>query len=199
MKLLLTTLLLAITLSSTVFGDDFDDGYSAYNKGDYKTAIKLWRPLAEQGDANAQYSLGVMYANGHGVPEDDKQAVKWYRLAAEQGLANAQYNLGLMYENGEGVPEDDKQAVKWLRLAAEQGHADAQSNLGFMYANGEGVPEDEVLAYMWWNLAAANSFSYGIENASKNKNIIAERMTSSQIAEAQKLSRKCLKNNYKNC
>ena len=64
-----------------------------------------------------------------------------------------------------------------------------------MYANGSGVPEDKVLAYMWWNLAAAN----GIENASKNKGIIAKRMTSSQIAEAQKLSRDCLKNNYKNC
>ena len=65
-----------------------------------------------------------------------------------------------------------------------------------MYANGIGVPEDQVLAYMWWNLAAAN----GYENAyTNNKGIIAKRMTSSQIAEAQKLSRDCLKNNYKNC
>ena len=160
MKSLITTLLLAITLSSTAFGDDFDDALAAYNKGDYKTSIKLWRTLAEQGDATAQYNLGFMYDEGEGVPEDDKQAVKWYRLAAEQGH-----------------------------------HAKAQYNLGVMYANGHGVPEDIVLAYMWWNLAAAN----GIENASKNKGIIAKRMTSSQIAEAQKLSRECLKKNYKNC
>ena len=82
MKSLITTLLLVITLSSTVFGDDFSDGYSAYKKGDYKTAMRLWKPLAEQGHANAQTNLGLMYDNGDGVPEDDKQAVKWYRLAA---------------------------------------------------------------------------------------------------------------------
>ena len=116
-------------------------------------------------------------------------------MEAEQGDAKAQYNLGVMYANGKGVPEDDKQAVKWYRLAAEQGVANAQYNLGVMYDRGDGVPEDKVLAYMWWNLAAAN----GIEDASTNKGIIAKRMTSSQIAEAQKLSRDCLKNNYKDC
>ena len=108
MKLFLTTLLLAITLSSTVFGDDFSDGLAAYKKGDYKTAMRLWKPLAEQGDASAQSNLGFMYSNGEGVPEDDKQAVKWYRLAAEQGHALAQSNLGLMYDEGDGVPEDDQ-------------------------------------------------------------------------------------------
>ena len=195
MKSLITTLLLVITLSSTVFGDDFSDGYSAYKKGDYKTAMRLWKPLAEQGHANAQTNLGLMYDNGDGVPEDDKQAVKWYRLAVKKGLAAAQYNLGVMYFNGQGVPEDDKQAAKWFRLAAEQGYADAQSNRGDMYALGRGVPENNVLAYMWWNLAAAN----GIENASTGKDIITKRMTSSQIAEAQKLSGECLKKNYKNC
>ena len=120
MKLFLTTLLLAITLSSTVFADDFDDGDAAYEKGDYKTAMRLWKPLAEQGHAYAQYNLGLMYRNGKGVPEDYKQAVKWYRLAAEQGDADAQYSLGIRYDKGEGVPEDDKQAVKWYRLASEQ-------------------------------------------------------------------------------
>ena len=88
MKLFLTTLLLAITLSSTAFGDDFIDGFEAAKKGDYKTAMKLWRTMAEQGVAKAQYNLGLMYYKGEGVPEDDKQAVKWYRLAAEQGLAD---------------------------------------------------------------------------------------------------------------
>ena len=121
MKFLLTTLLLlAITLSLPVFGDDLSDGFEAAQKGDYKTALKLWKPLAEQGNADAQSHLGLMYDEGYGVPEDDKQAVKWYRLAAEQGHALAQYNLGLMYDEGEGVPEDDKQAVKWYRLASEQ-------------------------------------------------------------------------------
>ena len=116
-------------------------------------------------------------------------------LAAEQGDAEAQTNLGVMYANGYGVSEDDKQAVKWYRLAAGQGVADAQNNLGVMYYNGKGVPEDKVIAYMWWNLAAAN----GYDNASTNKGIIAKRMTSSQIAEAQKLSRECLRKNYRDC
>ena len=86
-------LLLVITLSSTAFGDD---ALAAYKKGDYKTAMKLWRPMAEQGYAGAQYALGVMYARGDGVPEDDKQAVKWYRLAAEQGLGQANNYLSHM-------------------------------------------------------------------------------------------------------
>ena len=100
-----------------------------------------------------------------------------------------------MYDNGEGVPEDDREAVKWYTLAAEQGYADAQFNLGLMYANGEGVLEDYVYAYMWWNIAS----SLGNENATRPKEIVAEKMTRSQIAEAQQLSRKCLNSNYQDC
>ena len=69
-----------------------------------------------QGFAAGQYNLGVMYAHGHGVPEDDGEAVRWYRLAAEQGYAIAQFNLGVMYSRGEGVTEDDAEAVRWYRL-----------------------------------------------------------------------------------
>jgi len=88
-----------------------------------------WKPLAEHGDASAQYTLGLMYARGDGVPQDYKTAVKWFRLAAEQGNALAQYNLGGMYARGDGVPRDYKTAVKWWRLAAKQGFANAQKNL----------------------------------------------------------------------
>jgi TPR repeat protein len=87
-----------------------------------------------------------------------------------------------------GVPQDNAEAVRWFRLAAEQGMAEAQISLGTRYALGEGVPEDDVLAYMWWNLAAAQ----GSENAQDNKDIIEERMTREQIAEAQRLSREWL-------
>ena len=90
-----------------------------------------------------------------------------------------------MYRDGDGVPEDDAEAVRLFRLAAEQGFALAQFNLGVMYANGEGVPEDDVLAYMWFNVAAAQ----GYEGAQGNKDLLAERMTREQIAEAQRLSR----------
>ena len=87
------------------------------------TEIEQLRLEAEQGDAGVQYNLGVMYANGRGVPQDHQEAVKWYRLAAEQGNADAQNSLGLRYFIGSGVPQDHQEAVKWYRLAAEQGHA----------------------------------------------------------------------------
>ena len=134
-----------------------------------------------------------MYANGIGVPEDDKEAVKWYRKAAEQGLVGAQYNLGQMYYKGEGAPKDFKEAVKWYRKAAEQGGVYAQVSLGYMYVNGEGVPEDLVTAYAWWNIAAAN----GNARAKRIKPLLANKMTTDQIAEGQKLSREMLKKNPK--
>ncbi|HHQ4547446.1 TPA: LysM-like peptidoglycan-binding domain-containing protein, partial [Aeromonas veronii] len=84
-------------------------------------AITKYRKAAEQGNASAQYNLGLMYEQGHGVAQDYKQAVSWYRKAAEQGNASAQYNLGLMYEQGHGVVQDNKEAIAWYRKAAEQG------------------------------------------------------------------------------
>ena len=145
-------------------------------------------PCAEQGDPRAQYFLGYRYYNGDGVPADDAEAVRWYRLAAEQGLAEAQYNLGVYYANGRGVPEDDVEAARWFRLAAEQGNAIAQNHLGFMYDNGDGVPQNFMLAYMWYNLAAAQ----GNEAAQSNKDRAESRMTTEQIAEAQRLTREWL-------
>ena len=157
---------------------------SAYLRGDYARALRLWRPLAEQGHAAAQANLGSMYRNGEGVPQDDAEAVNWYRKAAEQGFAQAQNNLGFMYDNGTGVPLDDAEAVNWYRRAAEQGLASAQNNLGLSYANGEGVGQDYVQAHMWLNLAGAQ----GDKRAAKFRDIAAKRMTPAQIAEAQKLA-----------
>jgi TPR repeat protein len=94
------------------------------------------KALAEQGVATAQYNLGVMYADGDGVPENGAEAVKWFRKAADQGYVNTQFNLGIMYAAGEGVPENDAEAVKWYRKAADQGYVKAQFNLGSMYRNG---------------------------------------------------------------
>ncbi len=136
-------------------------------------------------DADAQFTLGSMYENGKGVPQDDAQAVRWYRLAAAQGDAEAQNNLGVMYGAGQGVPQDDKEAVQWYRLAAVQGHGKAQNNLGVMYALGLGVPVDYVQAHMWTNLAAAQ----GDEIAGKLRDTLAEQMTPAQIADAQRLAR----------
>ena len=111
---LLTTTVLLFGISGSGVAD-FNDGYDAYQKGDYKTAFNEFKPLAEQGDASAQYNLGVMYDNGKGVLKDYKEAVKWYRKAAEQGLASAQGNLGAMYANGHGVLKDLSKAKHWIK------------------------------------------------------------------------------------
>ncbi len=94
-----------------------EEGVTAYNQGDYGTALREWRPLAEQGNAGAQLNVGYMYDNGYGVPQDYKQAIKWYRRAAEQGNKRAQYNLGLMYDIGYGVPKNKVQAHMWYDIA----------------------------------------------------------------------------------
>ena len=121
--------------------------------------------------------------------------MRWYKLAAAQGHASAQNNLGLMYEDGQGVVQDYAEAVRWYKLAAAQGHASAQSNLGLMYATGRGVLQNNIQAHMWFNIAAVKD----AENAVKNRDIAANKMTTEQIAQAQKLARDCLERNLKNC
>jgi TPR repeat protein len=156
-------------------------------------ALELFTKAADQGHAQAQYNLGVMYENGQGVEQDFKEAVKWYQKAADQGLAYAQYNLGVMYEKGQGVEQDFKEAVKWYQKAADQGDAYAQYGLGFMYDNGKGVEQNNVTAYAWWNIAATN----GDQDAKKGLPQVAKKMTPAQIAKGQKLSREMLNKNPK--
>jgi TPR repeat protein len=102
---------------------DVTAGAEAYKRGDYATAVKEWRPLAEQGDVIAQYNLGLMYSTGYDIPVDDAESVSWYRLAAAQGHADAQFNLGVMYATGWGVPQDAAEAVRWYRLSADREQA----------------------------------------------------------------------------
>ena len=115
---------------SSVYGDDFRDGLDAANKGDYKTAYKLWLPLAEQNNAESQFNLRVMYDQGKGVHPSGMRAFKWYKLSAEQGYPRAQFNLGEIYREGVIVTRDFEKALKWYRLSAEKGLAEAQCNLG---------------------------------------------------------------------
>ena len=130
-KTLLTTALLGASVfsfHSTTWADtpeqQFQQGLEATKRGDYQTAFKLWLPLAEQGDADAQFNLGNMYDNGQGIKQDYFEAVKWYRQAAEQGHAKAQFNLGLMYEKGRGARQDKEQAKEWFGKACDNGDQD---------------------------------------------------------------------------
>ncbi len=98
----------------------FDEGEGAYDRGDYATALREWRPLAEQGNANSQFFLGVMYDKGQGVRQDLREAARWFRKAAEQGVAEAQFFLGFIYGKGLGVPQDYAKAHMWYDLAASR-------------------------------------------------------------------------------
>jgi len=123
--------ILIVTMFLTAFGGityaDFNDGWVASEEGDYKTAFNEWKPLADQGDADAQHSLGWMYGNGRGVLKDYKQAVKWYQKAADQGGADAQHNLGVMYAYGKGVLKDLSKAKYWINKAYENPDASAST------------------------------------------------------------------------
>lgn len=174
MKRFLAALLL-LAVAVPAWGQDPEKGWKAYKQGDYPTALRKWRPLAEQGDAWAQYFVGRMYfaENQSGFPPDDTEAAKWFRMAADQGLPQAQHYLGLAYSQGLGVPQNDVEAVKWFRKAAEQGDAKAQSMLGTMYFNGQGVPQDETEARRWYRMAAEQGYAH------------AQAMVGSYYAEAQ--------------
>ena len=133
----------------------FEQGNAAYDRQDYATALKIFSELANQGYADAQSTLGLMYANGHSVAQDYRQAMLWFQKAASQGDAAAQNNLGVMYANGYSVAQDYRQAMLWFQKAASQGYAVAQKYLGLMYANGQGVAQDFKQARFWFEKAAA--------------------------------------------
>ncbi len=129
MRHAIIAVLLLAALAGTAVAGPIEDAVSAYERGDYATALRGFRVLAEQDDAKAQNNLGSMYGKGEGVPQDYAEAVKWYRRAAEQGIAQAQTNLGVMHFTGRGLPQDYEEAVKWWLKVAAQGHAQAQGAL----------------------------------------------------------------------
>ena len=170
MKKLLPIFLSFVLFTLSACGD-YEKGVDAYKDGNYATALSVFQPLAENKGV-----LSLFYS--------------------KEDVINAQSRLGWMYENGEGVSEDDEEAVKWYTLAAEQGHARAQSNLGGMYGNGQGVLQDYVRAHMWYNIAASSG---GSKYALQNRDIVAKRMSSSQIETVKKLARECVRKKYKGC
>ncbi|MGO9484945.1 MAG: trypsin-like peptidase domain-containing protein [Rhodomicrobium sp.] len=151
---------------------------------DNMEAAKWFKLAADKGLARAQHIYGLMCASGERLPQDHTEAAKWFRLSAEQGEAGAQSSLGVAYASGQGVPQNYIEAAKWFRLAANQGDAEAQFRLGLLYFVGFGVPQNYINAHMWLSLAAAQ----GHKNGETQRNSVAQRMTSLQIAEAQKIA-----------
>jgi len=118
---------------------------------------------AEQGEAEAQYNVGLMYDYGQGVAENDAECMKWFRKAAEQGHAEAQFRLGLIYAGidvARGTSQNENTAAEWYRKAALQGYPEAQFFLGHAYESGEGVPKDQATAEEWYGKAALQGLTY---------------------------------------
>ena len=156
---------------------------AAYQETEF---VKQLRQSAEQGNADAQARLGLLYYRGRGVRQDYVEALRWSRQAAGQGDAVAQFTLGFMYAKGRGIPQDLAEAARWYRKAADQGHADAQSSLGLMYDKGQGVPRDSVEAHKWLSLAAARAGAADVKVFSNARDLVAKKLTPRQIAEARR-------------
>ena len=136
--------------SSVAAQSQYDKGSAAYKRGDYDTALAVFRPLAESGDAKAQSILGMMYNYGEGLPVDHRESARWYRRAAEQNYSVAQYNLGMAYLEGKGVKANTDDAIEWLTKAADNGHFRARSQLANLdagyYSDLESPPSDSLEA-----------------------------------------------------
>jgi TPR repeat protein len=151
------------------------------------TAPKLQKALikAEQGDAEAQYGLGLMFGNSPGETQDFVQAAQWYLKAANQNHSLAQFNLGIMYAKGQGVALDAVEAARWLQRAADLGDAGAQFNLGLIrhrdsVSGGSVAAESRIEAYKWYHLAAEQGYK-GSEAA---RETVTFTMTHAEVTEA---------------
>lgn len=150
--LLLACLMFSIPLA--VNATDFEKGRAAYQAKDYEKAFEILKPLAEEGNSQAQVTLGIMYDYGHGVKRDPAEALKWYIKAAEQGIPVVQHDVGVKYFQGAGVERDYLEASKWWELSANAGLADSQFNLGLLYYRGLGVEKNNERAAELFRQAA---------------------------------------------
>jgi TPR repeat protein len=179
---------------STVAAQDFRKGVEAYDAGDYQTALTEWRPLAEQGNAEAQYRLGSMYAFGEGVPQDNDKSSDWYRDSAYGGFAAAQTLWGnVLYIRGMY-----DEALRLRRLAIQQGETGPHYSMALHYEYGKGVLQDYKMAYMWFNIAEATNWS-GQPLPAMGRNAMALKLTNADISKAQEMARECMSSNYQNC
>ncbi len=143
---------------------DFDGGLSAFLNGDYRRAREIWQPLAESGDAQSQFGLGMMIEGGHGIPPDAEKASVWYLRAAEQGMTEAELSLGSLYEHGRGVARNPGRAAELYRSAAKKGNAQAQYNLAKLYLGGAGITPNRELGIAWMQRSAAQRYGRAVQH-----------------------------------
>ncbi len=146
--------LVVISTASIAVAGPAEDLVVALDRDDDARAWRLARQLADQGDAKAEASLGVMYLNGQGVGRNDAEALQWFRRATGQGDAQAQDGLGFMYATGRGVTKDLPKAFQWFQKSAERGYAQGQYHLASCFAKGQGVPQNDAEAAKWYRKSA---------------------------------------------
>src|SRR4051812_41838288 len=195
-KLLFVMAVVAASLIGPAAAQPLKDGARYYDQGDYARAMASWRPLAVQGNAEAQNNLGLLYLDGKGVPASLSEAVHYFQLSAAAGSAPGQNNLGGLYRDGRGLPRDYAKAVKWFAASASQGNAAGMYNLGLMYELGQGVKADPLEASMWHALAAeANE----IPNAAAHRDALWRNMTPAAQGRARQMAAACRQSGFKNC
>ncbi len=151
---------------------------------DDATAIQTLKPLADNGDARAQYQLGEIYERGVAVPRSGAQVVHWYERSARQAYMPAERALGLLYLEGRLVPQDYDAARNWLERAAHDGSDRAQYELGKLLEHGYNRAPDLIMAYVWYDFAAAQ----GNTEARKARDILATKLPSDRLEEAQRIA-----------
>lgn len=191
-----TTLIAALAVFPVgLNAQDLGKGMEYAQAGNFEAALKEWRPLAERGNIEAQFNLGIMYEKGDGVEPDLSEALRWYRLAADQGDALAQYNVAVYYAQGMGVAQDFKESMRWSRLAAKQGDALAQFNIATMYNRGMGVAQNPIAAHMWYNISLAN----GAQMAGQSLQNLEITMAPEHVIQAIRNAETCMGSNYTDC
>jgi TPR repeat protein len=177
----LALLILLLGLAGPAAAAELDEAVAAAHRGEYATALRRLSPLAEKGDARAEFDIGFMHAYGWGVPRNPTEAIAWYRKAADQGLPVAQHFLGLASVNGEGVRPDEAEAARWFARAAAQGFSQSQYMLGLMILDGRGAAKDPAQGYAFMVMAGQG----GVRSAARVVQKLA--LTEAQRAQAQEI------------
>lgn len=180
-RFVLAASLAAVALAAPAQAD-YRDGWEAFEKGDFRGAMRAWVPLAEWGEAQAQYAMGILLLYGRGIDADPAGAAILLAPAAAAELPEAAYALATLYQDGRGVKRDVNEAMRLYGVAALAGHAQAQNNLGIMLALAEGNARNAASAHTWLAIAARN----GEAGAARNRDRIAVELTPAELAESER-------------
>ena len=181
--------LVVVLLSGPALAD-YKTGLDAFRGGNYVFALKQWLPLAEEGHAKAQNSVGFMHARGLGVPADHREAIKWYTKSAKQDFPLAAYNLGLIYTRGTGTLPNQEKATDWFRRAAGIGHRKAQIAYAERLRDGVGTQEDLAAAYAWLVVAADQAKGKEETRIGATLSRLVARMSGSEVSKAAGLAKR---------